>query len=126
MIRSDPLASPLNPSTMLIAFATPPIANPVNKSAATWNDSTQSTPGRSTLFMSHPDRTAKTTPAPIVARSRHRTPTRRVTSSASPAISAGRDATPIAAHIGATPSGRNGHAAKYASAIPTPPTRDTS
>ena len=33
MMRSDPEASPLNPSMMLTAFATPPMAKPVKMSA---------------------------------------------------------------------------------------------
>ena len=33
MMSSDPAARPLNPSMMLIAFATPPMAKPVKRSA---------------------------------------------------------------------------------------------
>ena len=49
MIISEPAARPLKPSMMLIALATPPIENPVKRIAQTQNDSTQSTPGRSTF-----------------------------------------------------------------------------
>ena len=51
MMMSEPAASPLNPSMMLMAFATPPMAKPVKMSATTVNDSSQSTPGRSTSCM---------------------------------------------------------------------------
>ena len=51
MMRSDPAASPLKPSMMLIALATPPMAKPVKSKRADENDSSQSTPGRSTSCM---------------------------------------------------------------------------
>ncbi len=51
MMISDPAASPLKPSIMLIAFATPPIEKAVKASATIQNDSSQSTPGRFTACM---------------------------------------------------------------------------
>ena len=92
MMDSTPPASPLKPSMMFTAFATPPMATAVNRIDMGANDSRWSRPGTPVWVRAIPVMYQATKPLRMVASSRTWTPTSFVRSSSRPEQNAGRDA----------------------------------
>lgn len=96
IISITPAVSPLNPSIILIALATPPTAKAVNNTDIRVNPNNQSMPGIPTWVSAIPVIPQPNIPEAMVASRRARTETRLVRSSSRPKIKAGMPASKIA------------------------------